>query len=56
MDDESFFRSTLKRVVFLIEKYGKEEEMKAAALRGKKIPEPPRTARSIKEVLSHYGK
>lgn len=56
MDDESFFRSTLSRVVYLIEKWSDEERMKAEAISGKKIPGPPRAARSIKEVLAHYGK
>lgn len=56
MDEEGFFRSTLSRVVYLIEKWSEEERAKAAALSGQRIPSPPRSARSIKEVLSNYGK
>ena len=57
MDEDSFFRSTLQKVVYLIEKWGEEERMKAEAMSGKKvnIPTPPKAARSIKEVLGHYG-
>ncbi len=56
LDEEGFFRSTLPRVVYLVERYADEEQAKAAALSGKPIPEPPRTVRSLKEVLAGYGK
>ena len=45
--------SSLPRLLYLIDKWTEEERMKAAALSGKPIPEMPRTARSIKEVLAH---
>ena len=57
MDEESFFRSTLQKVVYFIEKWGDEQRMKAEAASSKKvnIPAPPQAARSMKEVFSHYG-
>jgi hypothetical protein len=55
LGEDSFFTSTLSRVLYLIEKWSEEEKMKAAALSGKPVPEPPRTARSIKEVMSYYA-
>ena len=54
MDEESFFRSTLSKVVYLIEKWAQEQRMKAQALSGK-APEPTGTAHSIKEVMNRYG-
>ena len=54
MDEESFFRSTLSKAVYLIEKWAQEQRMKAQALSGK-APGPTGTARSIKEVLKGYG-
>jgi len=55
LDEDGFFRSTLPRVLYLVDKWSEEEKIKAATLSGQKIPEPPRTARSIKEVLKGYG-
>ena len=55
MDEDGFFTSTLPRVTFLIEKWSDEERRKAEAMSGKKISGPPKAARSIKEVLGHYG-
>jgi hypothetical protein len=55
MDEDGFFRSTLPRVTYLIERWTEEQKVKAAALSGKPIPEPPRTVRSLKGVLSQYG-
>ena len=55
MDEDSFFRSTLSKVVYLIEKWSEEERMKAEAMSGKKVQGPPKAARSIQEVLGHYG-
>ena len=55
LDEEGFFRSTLLRVTYLIERWTEEQKAKAAALSGKKVPEPPRTVRSLKEVLKPYG-
>ena len=55
LNEDGFFKSTLPRVLFLVDKWSEEEKMKAAALSGKGMPEPPKTARSIKEVLGHYG-
>ena len=54
MDEESFFRSTLSKVVYLIEKWSEEQQKKAAAFSGKK-PQPSGTAHSIKEVMNRYG-
>lgn len=51
--EESFYRSSLGKVVYLIEKWGTEQEQKAAALSGKPLPPSPpinRTVRSFKEI------
>ena len=53
--EDGFFRSTLPKVVYLVEQWGNEKKIEAAAMSGKPIPEPPRTVRSIKEVLKGYG-
>ena len=55
MDEDGFFRSTLPRVTYLIERWAEEQKAKAAAMSGKPIPEPPRTVQSLKGVLSQYG-
>lgn len=64
LEEENFFRSTLKKVMYLIEKWAGEEKMKAAALSGaagnhgnipNNLPDPQRPARSVKEVMSYYG-
>ena len=58
MDEESFFESTLQKVVYFIEKWGDEQRMKAEAASGKRLnipAAPPQAARSMKEVLGHYG-
>ncbi len=55
MDEGGFFRSTLPRVTYLIERWAEEQKAKAAAMSGKPIPEPPRTVQSLKGVLSQYG-
>jgi hypothetical protein len=54
MDEDSFFSSTLSKVVYLIEKWSEEQQRKAAALSGRK-PQPSGTAHSIKEVMRNYG-
>ena len=53
MDEEGFFSSSIGKVVYLIEQWGKEQRMKADALQGRPIPEPrmQQSARSIKEIL-----
>ena len=56
LSEDGFFSSTLPRAVYLVEQWGREEQIKAAAMSGKPIPEPPRTVRSLKEVLAGYGK
>lgn len=55
MDEDGFFKATLPKVVYLIEKWSEEERMKAEAISGKKIQGPPKAARSMKEVLANYG-
>ncbi len=55
MSEDGFFTSTLSRVTYLIEKWTEEQKAKAAAISGKPVPEPPRTVRSLKGVLSQYG-
>lgn len=55
LDEDSFFKSTLARVLYLIDKWTDEKKMEAAAFSGKPIPEPPKTVRSLKEVLRNYG-
>ena len=54
MDEDSFFSSTLSKVVYLIEKWSEEQQRKAAALSGRKL-QPSGTAYSIKEVMRNYG-
>lgn len=56
MSEEGFFASTLPRVVYLIERWAEDEKIRAAAMSGKPIPEPPRTVQSLKGVLAGYGK
>ncbi len=55
LDEDSFFKSTLARVLYLIDKWADEKKMEAAAFSGEPIPEPPKTVRSLKEVLRNYG-
>lgn len=56
LNEDGFFKSTLPKVIYLIEKWTEEEKMKAAAASGRKVAGPPKAARSVKEVLSNYGK
>lgn len=52
MSEESFFNSSIGKVIYLIEQWGNEQRMKAEALQGKKLPDPPpQSARSIKQIL-----
>jgi len=54
MSEESFFTSSIGKVIYMIEQWGKEQRMKADALSGKPIsapPSPPQSARSIKSIL-----
>lgn len=59
LDEESFFKSTLARVIWLEKKWSNEELIKAGG-RAKKngasstMPEQSRTVRSVKEALM-YG-
>ncbi|MCR4625544.1 MAG: hypothetical protein K5795_06215 [Lachnospiraceae bacterium] len=59
LDEESFFKSTLARVIWLENKWSNEELIKAGG-RAKEngtsstMPEQSRTVRSVKEALM-YG-
>lgn len=54
MTEESFFTSTIGKIVYLIEQWGKEQKAKADALQGRPMPHPapaPQSARRIKDIL-----
>ena len=54
MSEESFLSSSIGKVVYLIEQWGKEQRAKAAALQGNKptLPDPAsQSARTIKGIL-----
>lgn len=57
MDEDSFWRATLAKVVNMIEQWSIEQQRKAAAMSGKRMPPPMQTgtARSFKEVMRAYG-
>ncbi len=59
LDEESFFKSTLARVIWLESKWSEEELIKAGGREKKNcknstMPEQSRTVRSVKEALM-YG-
>jgi len=52
MSEESFLSSSIGKVIYLIEQWGKEQRAKAEAMQGKPLPDPaPQSARSIKSIL-----
>ncbi len=51
MDEDNFFSSSIGKVVYLIEQWGKEQRAKAEALQGNPVPAPQQSARSIKSIL-----
>lgn len=54
MTEESFFTSTIGKIVYLIEQWGKEQKAKADALQGRPMQTPapaPQSARRIKDIL-----
>ena len=51
MDEDNFFSSSIGKVVYLIEHWGKEQRAKAEALQGKPVPASQQSARSIKSIL-----
>lgn len=57
MDEDSFWRATLAKVVYMIEQWSVEQQRKAAAISGKRMPPLMQTgtARSFKEVMRAYG-
>ena len=50
LSEESFFSSSIGKVIYLIEQWGKEQQMKADALNGIK-PSTVQSARSFKSIL-----
>lgn len=54
MSEESFYTSSIGKVVYLIEQWGKEQQAKAAALSGKPVPQPQQTARRFKDILGGF--
>lgn len=55
LDEEGYFRSTLPRVTYLINRWAEEEKRKAEAASGQQmqIPEPPRAVRSLRGILQN---
>lgn len=52
MSEESFLTSSIGKVVYLIEQWGKEQKAKADAMQGGPVPQmPQQSARSIKQIL-----
>jgi len=54
LPEESFYKSSIGKVVFLIEQWGKEQRAKAEALQGRPMPAAapvPQSARRIKDIL-----
>ena len=54
MSEEGFYSSSIGKVIFLIDKWGQEQRMKAEAMQGHKVAPPPRapqSARRIKDIL-----
>jgi len=55
LSEEAFYRSSIGKVIYLIDKWGQEQRMKAEAMQGHKVAAPPpgapQSARRIKDIL-----